>query len=391
VRPVHGVDPLPNLNADLTGLFKLRRDRLLTSVVPGPVRNHENVAVALGPSGSPESVVDRQRLLLHGTGNYTIRELGPARAATPVGATVPPVLELGTVVWMGFSPGRRSLDAALTLDPGIEARRLPLTVGFAFRTDRGQAERLEPGGVAPADGTLTITLSNNTSSSQPAEVGVARAGAIAAAMSRLARAAAHPRPGVPPAPGAGLPARLPGCATGRQSLPVAAPVRVTGSITAPGGAAAVTGPGTTPAAGGVTVAGTLTAQASFTVRLRAGQRVGLRLDAQPWLDPRTLQPPAPYRSWAAWRRAAPSRQALAAATERLVAAAATAARAADYSPYLQADTPGPDASTFSYAIAPAPRHLARPLTVRPRPGPLAAAAVALLAIVGNATLLWRHL
>ena len=55
-----------------------------------------------------------------GQGNYVIRELGPARAADGIGDTVPPVLELGTVVWQGFSPGRRELAARLTLDPTIE-------------------------------------------------------------------------------------------------------------------------------------------------------------------------------------------------------------------------------------------------------------------------------
>src|SRR3954452_11673272 len=154
--PVEGVDPLANVD------LRLRPDRLRTSVVPGPVRNAEDVSVALGPTGAPVAVADRQRLVIRGAGNYIVRELGPARAAVGLGGTVPPVLQLGTVIWQGFSPGRRALAARLTLDPGIEAARLPLTVAFDFRTADGRRAPLGPGSTAPADGTLTLTLHNNT-------------------------------------------------------------------------------------------------------------------------------------------------------------------------------------------------------------------------------------
>src|SRR3954452_15565172 len=120
--PVHDVDPLTNVN------FALRKDRLRKSTVPGTTTDREDVVVAIGPTGAPASVVDTQQLVIHGAGSYIIRELGPARAAVGLGDTVPPVLELGTVVWQGFSPGRRALAARLTLDAGIEAARLPLKV-----------------------------------------------------------------------------------------------------------------------------------------------------------------------------------------------------------------------------------------------------------------------
>ncbi|HEU5034098.1 MAG TPA: hypothetical protein VFT62_04975, partial [Mycobacteriales bacterium] len=154
--PVHGVDPLTTVD------LGLRPDRLLTSQVPGRVVNREALTVALGPAGAPVDVVDEQHLVIHGSGNYVIRELGPAREAVGLGATVPPVLDLGTVVWQGFSPGRRTLAARLRLDPGIEAGRLPMQVAIGFRGRDGRAQPLGPGATAPADGTVTVTLTNAT-------------------------------------------------------------------------------------------------------------------------------------------------------------------------------------------------------------------------------------
>src|SRR3954464_1400458 len=144
--PVRDVDPLTS------PLLGLRKDRLLKSVVPGEVDDREAVTVALGPEGPPAVVTDLQQLTIHGAGNYIVRELGPARAAVGLGDTVPPVLELGTVVWQGFSPGLRELSARLTLDPGIEAARLPLKVTLRLRDAAGRVRALDPGGKAPADG-----------------------------------------------------------------------------------------------------------------------------------------------------------------------------------------------------------------------------------------------
>src|SRR5439155_15518407 len=130
----------------------LRPDRLRTSSVPGPTTDREDVVVAVGPTGAAKTVTDTQHLVIHGAGNYIIRELGPARAAVSLGDTVPPVLELGTVVWQGFSPGRRELAARLTLDPGIEAARLPLRVAMRLRDGAGHEHPLAPGARAPVGG-----------------------------------------------------------------------------------------------------------------------------------------------------------------------------------------------------------------------------------------------
>jgi hypothetical protein len=384
-EPVEGVDPLATVD------IGLRPDRLRTSVVPGPVHDEEQVRVALGPSGGPAEVTDRQRLVIRGTGSYIVLELGPARDAIGLGDTVPPVLKLGTVVWQGFSPGRRELSALLTLDPAIEAARLPLRVTFDFRGTDGRRGSLLPGAVAPEDGTVTITLANNTSSRRTVDVGRAEPSALASALGLLSRAAAHPRAGVPPVAGDGLPRVVPGEVTGRTTLDVVAPLRITGTLRVPGGGAAVSGPGLTPTADGATVAGTLADTAAFSVRVAKGEAIGLDLDVRPWLDPRTVAPPSPYRSWREWAASRPDPAAVTAATTTLATAAASSARAAEYSPYLQADAPGTDVSTFTYVVAP-PAAVARPERgMRPRPGALTAAAVALLAVIGNAIALRRQL
>src|SRR6476646_11639403 len=84
LEPVRDVDPLQgavNLG--------LRKDRLLKSVVPGPVTNTEQLTVGVGPTGAPAVVVDLQQLVIGAAGNYIIRELGPARRADGLGDTVP--------------------------------------------------------------------------------------------------------------------------------------------------------------------------------------------------------------------------------------------------------------------------------------------------------------
>jgi hypothetical protein len=384
-EPIEGVDPLANVD------LGLRPDRLRTSVVPGPVHDEEHVRVEVGPTGAPARVTDRQRLVIRGEGSYIVLELGPARDAVGLGDTVPPVLKLGTVVWQGFSPGRRELSALLTLDPGIEAARLPMSVTLLFQDRAGRPSVLLPGAEAPADGTVTVGLANNTASTRTVEVGQAEVAPLARLLDRFRRVAEHPRESAPPVAGAGLPSTVAGRTEGRTTIDVTAPLRVTGTVTAPGGSDAVSGPGLTPTAAGADVEGTLSGTASFTVDVAAGDRIGLDLDVRPWPDPRTVEPPSPYRSWKAWARDDPDPAAVTAATTTLATAAAAAARAAEYSPYLHADAPGSDVSTFTYVVAP-PEAVARtPNSMRPRPGAITLAAVALLAIIGNAELLRRQL
>jgi hypothetical protein len=283
------------------------------------------------------------------------------------------------------------LSARLTLDPGIEAARLPLTVSFEFRGADGRLATLRPGARAPRDGTVTMTLTNNTLSNRIVDMGTADPGPLATVLDRLVRAADQPGPAVPPVAGSGLPRIVPGQRSGRLALDVVSPLRVTGTIRAPGGTAAISGPATTPVTGGVAIAGTLSDRANFRIRLRAGQRLALTLDVRPWLDPRTITPPAPAKTWRQWAAGHPTSAAVTQATQAMVAAAAAAARSAEYSPYLQADAPGSDLSTFTYVVANPPAVQRADDGLQPRPGAITVAALALLAVVGNAALLRRRL
>lgn len=384
--PVHNVDPLAGIN------INLRKDRLLKSVVPGPVDNTEHLTAELGPTGAPAVVQDVQELVITKPGAYIVRELGPARAAVSLNDTNPPVLELGQVVWQGFSPGRRDLQAQLTLDAGLEAHRLPMAVTFAFRDRRGKPGALKPGGVAPADGTVAVTLTNQTALPTIVPTGTADAGPLATYLDRLLVAGNNPRVAVPPYAGGGLPLAVPGRVAGQMQLTAASALRVTGTIGVAGATAnTVQGPGTTPTTGGARIAGTLDAQVTLTVGMRSGQRLSLDLQVLPWLDPRTLTPPARSTTWKQWAARRPSASDVTAATNILISVAAVTARSAEYSPYLQADTPGPDLSTFHYVMAAETATRRAGVAINAKPGAIAATVIALLAIAGNAALLRRRL
>jgi hypothetical protein len=383
--------PRPLDEVAVVGGAGLTRDRLLTSRAPGPVANREAVTVAVGADGTPAGVTVEQRLSITGTGDYQIRERGPARGAQGIGDTVPPVLKLGTVVWQGFSPGRRDLAARLTLDAGLEAPRLPLAVNLEFTARNGRRTPLEPGGKLPGPGILTVTLTNSTSRPVTVPVGVAEPRAAAGALQTLLDAAGRPRPGRPPTAGNGLPLTVPGTATGTASLPAVAALRVSGSLRVPAIPARVTGPGTAPLADGARIVGTLHGAVSFRVEVPAAGHLALDLSVQPWLDPRPLAPPAPHRSWPAWAAARPSAVAQRDATSTLLAETANAARAAEYTPYLDAALPGSSATTYRYVLTtslPAPT---AGTGLRPRPAAIAAATVAALLIMVDLGLLWRRL
>src|SRR3954469_7134042 len=181
-------------------------DRCRPSKVPGDVRNDETVLVGMDGGGRPATVRLDQKLLLEGTGDYAIRERGPARAAEPlIAGDDPPNTKFGAVVWQGFTPGDRQLGARLTLDPVIEAARLPMTIAVSFVAAGSHDDQpLGPGGRIPGAGRITVTLQNRTS--QPPVLPTAAA-APAAELSRpldaaLAAARRAPGPRLPAAGGA---------------------------------------------------------------------------------------------------------------------------------------------------------------------------------------------
>ena len=195
---------------------------------------------------------------------------------------------------------------------------------------------------------------------------------------------------MPPYAGGGCRPCCPARHQGDEQVNVTAPLRVTGSIGIEESRAVVRGSGSTPSATGADIAGTLDGSSFWDVDVQAGQHLKLDLDVRPgWIHGCWCRRPASWK--ALGRQPIPSAADRQAATTTLAEAAAAAARAAEYSPYLQADTPGTDLSTFRYVVAP---RTATPRAVRAveaKPGAITAAALALVAISGNAALLWREL
>lgn len=378
----------------LQQLPNFRPDRLLPSNVPGPVVNDEVVRVGLAGDGGVRAVTLEQRLRLTGTGDYAIRERGPAREATSLGEDPAPVTRRGAVVWQGFSPGSRNLAARLVLDPLIEAVHLPLTVTATFTGADGQTRPLDDGGAVPGPGTVAVTVTNATQ--QPAELPTgsdAPAAALAGPLDLALQVARRPSAARLPTTDTGLPRRLTVTDAARVAGTQATPFRLTGSLTLRGTTGTVTGPATTPLADGARFAGVLGgAQAvTFTAVVAGPGSVVLDLTGVGALDPRLLAPPRGLASWRAWAASSPPLAERQQALALLVEVAAAGARASSYSPYLGADLIGSGSTTFRYGFAPpaAVPVIAREL--EPRWGAIALASLAGLLLLGALEGLRRQL
>lgn len=374
-----------------------RPDRLLPSNVPGPVVNDEVVRVGVGGDGSVRRVVLDQRLRLTGTGDYAVRERGPAREATALGADPPPVTRRGAVVWQGFSPNGRDLAARLVLDPLIEAVHLPLSVQVSFTDRTGTPQPLADGGRVPGAGTVTVTLRNDTA--QPADLPTGAdvaPGAVAGVLDRALALARRPSAARLPDTDNGLPRALQVTDAGQVAGTQAVPFRVTGALTLSGTTGTVTGPATTPTAQGAHFAGTLggvrgTPSVGFTVTADGPGVLALDLTAVAVLDARALTPPRGLPSWRAWAASRPPQAERKAALDLVVEVTATGARASSYSPYLGAELAGSGSTTFRYAFAPAASVAPLAPTLHPRWGAISLAVLALLLVLGNGALIWRRL
>ena len=378
-------------SAELCAVLGCLPDRLKTSAVPGDVDNTEVVLVGMDGAGRPARVQVEQRLVLSGSGDYVVRERGPARAATAlVDGEDPPITKFGAVVWQGFTPGARRLGALLTLDPELEQARLPLSVSISFHSaDGGPARALDPGGLVPAAGSVVLRIENRTT--QPAELPAARDAAASDLAGPLDRARGHavaPAADRLPTSGGALPASIRVSGPGRVVSTSNVPLRVTGRLSVAGDAGGLRGPGTSADGD---ISGTLASGAVEIVRpVKGPGRLDLALDVVPVLDPRSLQPPGGAASWQAWALTRPDPTARRAALDLLIQVAATGARAASYSPYLGADLPGTGTTTYRYAFAPSDPTAIRPLALTPQKGPIALVVLAFFLLVGNAALIWRQ-
>jgi hypothetical protein len=388
--------PAPVTNLPTFPHIGLRPDRRLVSHVPSTVQTREDVTVATDGGGTPSTVQLDEHLHVDGTGAYLIYEHGPARAAAPLDGSLAPVLELGTVVWQGFSPGGRDLAARLKLDPVVEAQRLPVRVQLTWQADGGSAPQpLGVDGAVPGPGTVRLTLTNTTGSPRALPTGTASPAPLASALTTLLTAArrdsAQPTTAFPlPAAGAELPKSIEAVDVGTTTGFVTAPMRVVGSFLSRDQPAQLSGPTVETLSNGGKFNGVLTGNVTFTLAMHAAGHVTLDVLAIPTLDERTLLPPSEQKTWSFLEgmslNSGPVRQ----ATDQLVRGAAAAARGAELSPYVGSDTKGPATTTFRYTISATAAQQRAPAPLHPRPVALGVVAFAGLAVVGGAAALWRR-
>jgi hypothetical protein len=365
------------------------RDRLPASTVPGTVTNDELIQVAAAGDGSIQQVRDQQRIRLTGQGDYHIREAGPARSASAL-SDEPPVLDFGDIVWQGFCPGKRQLDAELILDPQIESTHLPLRVTLSFAAAGRRPVALVNAARVPAAGTITITITNTTR--QPTVLPTADdapARLVAAALDTALSAAHDPTAPRLPTNRTTLPTdlRVTGATTRRATQIV--PLRLRGALRLAAATHPATGAGFS-APDAVRLDTMLNDTTSFTLASHGAGTLELDLTAVPVLDPRPLTPPHGFRSWTAWATAGPTHAERRAALDLLVQTAATGARASAYSPYLGPEL-GPAGSTvFHYVLARAEAPVAPTPPLKPRSVPIALTMMGALMLAGAAVVVWRR-
>jgi hypothetical protein len=123
--PVAPLSPAPPLGGGATASSEGFRHRVAAKTT---------VEVSLDPSGTPFAVTATQRLDVGVLGDYFFTIGAPVLdvEAAP-GSASTPGLRASSILWTGFNPGRRTLIARATLDPGSAGPSLPLRIEVAPR------------------------------------------------------------------------------------------------------------------------------------------------------------------------------------------------------------------------------------------------------------------
>jgi hypothetical protein len=202
----------------------------IETLLPGPVEDEEVVSVAVGPDGLPAEVGVRQRLVVHGLGDFRFKVSGPAQTVQALpDSEAEPGLRKGAVLWQGFSAEQKVLSSEMELFPDQEAIRLPLRVTY-------EHEVAGADGTGPASGELSARITIANRSASPVTVTSARgdpvelARALDAIVARLA-SGDRPRPGTGEVPKALT------ALGGERALTrsIAATFRISGVLTFDGG------------------------------------------------------------------------------------------------------------------------------------------------------------
>lgn len=166
----------------------------IETLLPGAVEDDELVTVEVAPDGVPAEVGVRQRLVVHGLGDFRFKVSGPAQTVEALpDSEAEPGLRKGAVLWQGFSAERKVLSSEMLLFPDQEAIRLPLRVTYE-QTAEGESS------LEPSSGALSARLTIENRSASPVTITSARGDAaeVARALDAIAarlRDGERPRPG----------------------------------------------------------------------------------------------------------------------------------------------------------------------------------------------------
>ena len=305
----------------------------------GHLASRELVVVGLGRDGSPARITATQRIVISRTGDFTFVIPAPATSVAPGPGTqaLPGLRDLG-IVWQGFADRHRILSATVGLRLPDAKAGLPLEVS-----------------VARAGGATVVTLANVTRRPVRYASGTAALGAVQGALARVRADLGSSARAVVSSAG-----DVDGTTGGQVATAVVVPLRIRGTIAAPG-------------AEPIPVGGVLDrAHPKRTVRVpgRASPRIELRVDL---LDPLELLPSD--------RNLAAARNPLNTLQEGL----ATVALSRQFGRYLDTPDPvGPSSATYLYRTLRTPAAVVRPTE---KDGGSNTLAIVLAATLGAAALL----
>jgi len=320
---------------------------------PGPVTVSEAVALGVRPDGLSGPVTVRQRVVVDGTGDFIVELPMNAADVVPANETSQPGLRQGTVLWEGFAPGRRELEAVVTLLGRAAAQRMPVAV---TGTTRGRE--------------VTVSIANSTAIRVMTSTGTPTPASLSQAID--AARAIITAGGLAVAGEAGVPASLtPAGDVTSVAQVVNVPVRVTGEIAFGG----------VPQAVDSVVAGS---NADDALVLHGSGPVAMHLTVQLVAPTLADLPPLPPDAGPAAARAALDGLDLVLLRSLVVM---------DYAPFVPGSPAGTASTAAAFSVVPAPALRAGLSTPRRHADVLVIVAfgIALVILVGAGGAVWaRH-
>jgi hypothetical protein len=349
---------------------------------PGPVSGAEHVTIAVDPNGVARAIRVDQTLILHGLGDFTIEVPGPATAVTGVGDSQPG-LRLGSVIWEGFSPGKKVLRAIVDMDTSAPSfRTLPLAV--SVRALYGG--RVVTSGTIDGPVTLDVEIANRTAAPRATSIGAADRVQLAMMLERMRALLASGK--IPIAGQDGIPTSI--TASGpiqQETVAVDVPMRIAGAIEADGFSTSHSTRIDAVLPSAAHSDGTLRmlidgTASHLTLPLR------FRIDAEATTpDAATLRPTDATWAQSLARASAPR---LRDATMLAATTLWEVLRRPDAEAYLSNPLGGASSASFTYTAYIAPAAPAGPARERVRPVALAIASLLMLLALCGAVVVWRR-